>query len=165
MPNTPILSDISRKNKLKLFSKVLNQNDLVLEVGSGEGWFAQQLKKMGHRVVSVDIAGTADIVGDINDWQNLGLKRGQFDAVVALELIEHVDCLESLKSLCKKDGYIMLSSPHPNWDWVMKILEALNLTQKRTSPHDNLTDFKKIAMPYFVNMRPAYIHQVAIFKN
>ena len=59
----------------------------------------------------------------------------------------------------------MLSSPHPNWDWFMEILEKLKLSQARTSPHINLTNFDHIPLTPIVKKRPAYIHQVAIFKN
>jgi hypothetical protein len=38
----------------------------------------------------------------------------------------------------------MLTSPVPEMDWAMKILEALRLNQRRTSPHDNLVDFRTI---------------------
>jgi len=65
----------------------------------------------------------------------------------------------------QKDGLIMLSSPHPRWDWLLKILENLGLTQKRTSNHSNLTDFNKIKLEPVVLSRPLYVHQVAIFRN
>ena len=80
-------------------------------------------------------------------------------------LIEHVDCLEALRSICKIGGLIMLSSPHPHWDWVMKILESAHLNQKRTSAHDNLTDFNDIDLPAVVRQRPMFVHQVAILRN
>ncbi len=104
-------------------------------------------------------------MGSILDWKSLGLQKDYFDAVVALEVIEHVDCLEAICDLCKKDGLIMLSSPHPRWDWLMKILESLRLTQKRTSEHINLTDFTKINLKPLNIRRRLYIHQAAIFLN
>ncbi|HOP60561.1 MAG TPA: class I SAM-dependent methyltransferase [Candidatus Saccharicenans sp.] len=161
----PILSEISRRRKLKLLLKYLKPESYILEVGAGDGWFSSQLKQHGHRAVTLDLRGPADIVGDIMDWQVLGLDSESFDAVIALEVIEHVDCLEALCNLCKKDGLIMLSSPHPRWDWLLKILENLGLTQKRTSKHSNLTDFNKIKLEPAVLSRPLYIHQVAIFRN
>jgi 2-polyprenyl-3-methyl-5-hydroxy-6-metoxy-1,4-benzoquinol methylase len=161
----PLLSDVSRNNKLKLIEKHCTRQDSILEVGSGSGWFAANLRQHGYRVTTLDLAMPADIVGDINQWEQLGIRQGSFDAVIALEVIEHTDCLTALQAVCKVGGLIMLSSPHPKWDWVMKTLEYLRLTQKRTSPHDNLIDFKKITMPSVLNKRPALIHQVAIFIN
>ena len=90
-----------------------------------------------------------------------GLRIGEVEYLV----IEHVDLLTALIRICKHDGLILLSSPHPHWDWVMEYLEHMNLTQKRTSEHSNLTDFKSIPLPAVVLKRPMWIHQVALFRN
>ncbi len=161
----PLLSEISRRNKLRLLKKHCPQGCSILEVGTGSGWFAEQLRKAGYNVTTLDIVGSADIVGDITNWRQLGMSADSFDAVLALEVIEHVDCLSALQELCRPDGLIILSSPHPKWDWVMKLLEILHLNQKRTSDHNNLTDFQSIKMPAKVMKRPLMIHQVAIFIN
>jgi len=165
MKRQPILSELSRRRKLNLLLKHLKPGSQVLEVGAVDGWFSDRLKRKGHHSVTLDLKEPADIVGNILDWQLLGLKKESFDALIALEVIEHVNCLEAICSLCKKDGLIMLSSPHPKWDWLMKILESLRLTQKRTSAHTNLIDFRKINLEPLVLRRPLYIHQLAIFIN
>jgi 2-polyprenyl-3-methyl-5-hydroxy-6-metoxy-1,4-benzoquinol methylase len=161
----PIVSEISRRRKLRLLMKFLQPGASVLEVGAGSGWFSGQLRDHGYAVTTFDLVPPADLVGDINRWQELGIPPHSFDAVVALEVIEHVDCLATLRSVCKVGGLIMLSSPHPRWDWVMKLLELGGLTQGRTSAHDHLTDFADIAMPALLRQRPLLIHQVAIFRN
>lgn len=161
----PLLSELSRQRKFALLEKHLPAQARILEVGTGDGWFARKLRALGHTVVTVDLAPPADVVGDILNWRTLPLGAHAFDAVVALEVIEHVDCLDALRALCKTDGLILLSSPHPRWDWVMKILEAIHLTQRRTSPHCNLTDFSTLALARVAFKRPLWIHQVALFRN
>lgn len=145
--------------------KHLNTEMKILEIGANNGWFTSQLRKHGYDVTTLDIVPPADIIGDINDWETLGINPGSFDVCIGLEVIEHVDCLDSLTCICKPDGLIMLSSPHPNWDWAMKFLEKFKLNQTRTSPHINLTDFNKIPLHSIFKKRPAYIHQVALFVN
>lgn len=161
----PILSEISRHRKLGLLLKHLPPKCSILEVGPGAGWLSGRLREAGFRVTTLDLCGPADIVGDITRWEELGLRPGSFDAVVAMEVIEHVDCLDALRALCRPDGLIMLSSPHPRWDWLMRILERIGLNQQRTSEHTNLTDFSEITLAAKVRKRPLLIHQVAIFIN
>ena len=161
----PIVSELSRNRKLALLAGFLDGRKRILEIGCGDGWFSDRLRRMGHEVVGLDVHGSADLVGDIMDWENLGLARGSFDVIVALEVIEHVDCLTAMTALCRPDGIIFLSSPHPKWDWAMKVLENLGLTQKRTSPHCNLTDFSELPLPILKLKRPLWIHQVGVFRN
>jgi 2-polyprenyl-3-methyl-5-hydroxy-6-metoxy-1,4-benzoquinol methylase len=161
----PLLSEISRRRKFALLAKHLRPGSRVLEVGTGDGWFAGKLRELGSTVVSLDLVPPADVVGDIRCWRDLGLREGSFDAVVALEVIEHVDCLDCLRALCKADGLVLLSSPHPDWDWAMILLERLHLNQRRTSAHSNLTDFESIDLIPVELKRPLFIHQVALFRN
>jgi 2-polyprenyl-3-methyl-5-hydroxy-6-metoxy-1,4-benzoquinol methylase len=161
----PLISELSRRNKLKIFLKHVSPNSSILEVGRGDGWFSSQLQNHGHRVTSLDLVPPADIVGDVLKWKSLGLKAGAFDAVVALEVIEHVDCVQALSDLCRPNGTIFLSSPHPQWDWVMQALEQIGANQKRTSPHDNLIDFQSLPWRPLELRRPAWIHQVGVFVN
>ena len=161
----PLLSEMSRRAKLRLLLKHAPPRATVLEVGPGSSWFARQLRQRGFRVTTIDLAGDADIVGDVNDWERLGIRPHSFDVVIALEVIEHVDCLGALRTICNHGGLILLSSPHPRFDWVMQLLEAAHLTQKRTSPHVNLIDFATIDLPAIVRRRPLRIHQVALFRN
>ena len=161
----PLLSEISRNRKLNLLLSHLKEGMRIMEIGSNAGWFTGQLRDRGFAVTTLDIVPPADIVGDINNWRSLGVEEDSFDCCVALEVIEHVDCIDSLQAICKPQGLIMLSSPHPKWDWAMQILEVCKLNQTRTSPHINLTDFNRIPLKPLVKKRPAYIHQVAIFQN
>ena len=161
----PLVSELSRRRKFNLINEHLAAGSRVLEIGTGDGWFARRLRGAGHEVVTLDLEAPADVTGDILQWRELGLEENSFDAVVALEVIEHVDCLDAICSLCKDDGLILLSSPHPKFDWAMKMLEFFHLTQKRTSPHCNLTDFATIDLGRVEFKRPLFIHQVAVFRN
>ena len=161
----PFLSDISRNRKLAIISRHLQPSSEVLEIGSGDGWFSRRLREQGHRVVTIDLVPPADFVGDVMNWRELGLEPHSFDAIVGLEVIEHVDCTAAIQSLCKHGGCIFLSSPHPNWDWAMKLLEATGLNQQRTSPHSNLVDFRTLPFKQVSLARPAWIHQVGVFQN
>lgn len=159
----PILSRLSRARKLRLLLRRAAPGSRLLEVGVADGWFSARLRKAGHDVTTLDLRPPADVVGDVRDWRRLGLEEGSFDGVVALEVIEHVDCWDDLKALCKPGGWLFLSSPVPRFDGVCRALERLGLTQRRTSEHVNLVDFRRLDLPAEVLQRPLGIHQVGLF--
>jgi len=86
----------------------------------------------------------ADVVGNILQWRELGLLPGSFDVIVAFEIVEHVRCFEVFRQLLKPSGRVLVTTPMPKFDWVMKILEGVGLNQKRTSPHSNLIDLRSV---------------------
>ena len=143
----PLLSQYARKQKLSYFTRELPKNARILEVGCGDGWFGLQLKSAGYKkYVGLDLKGPADIVANILGWKRLGLHPESFDAIIAFELVEHVDCFQEFFDLLKPGGLLMLTSPVPHMDWACKLLERFGLNQKRTSPHDHLLYFRNVRM-------------------
>ncbi|GMO28074.1 MAG: hypothetical protein Pg6A_15860 [Termitinemataceae bacterium] len=140
----PILRDIMRKQRMDYFIRYIGENDKILEIGSGDSWFKDFLYKSGRRnYLSIDIENeSADIMGDILLWRELGLAANSFDVIVAFEVVEHVDCFEACFDLLKKNGRLLLTTPVPHMDWILRIMEAAGLNQKRTSPHNHLVYLK-----------------------
>lgn len=117
----------------------IKSHDAVLEVGSGSGWFKKALAETGRGIYQcIDLQGPADLIGDILQWKDLGLNPQSYDVIVAFEVVEHVDCFAACEQLLKPGGVMLITTPVPHFDWVMKILENVGLNQKRTSPHSNL---------------------------
>lgn len=141
----PALSEIARKRKIEYFLDPLPKTAAILEIGSGDGWVGSYLRSQGWTdYTGLDVTPPADVVGDIREWRRLGLKAESFDAIVAFEVIEHVDIVPDSLALLKPGGKLLLTSPVPHMDWLMKALEHAGLNQRRTSPHSNLTYFKTI---------------------
>ncbi len=138
----PLLSAIARRRKIAHFLAPIPKEAAILEVGSGSGWVGDYLRRngwTGYR--GLDVVGPADLVGDIRQWRSLGLQPESFDVIVAFEVVEHVDCFRECHDLLKPGGRLLLTSPVPRLDWVMKVLEFVGLNQRRTSPHDHLVSF------------------------
>ena len=153
----PPLSDYAQRKKIDYFLRPIPRSAAILEVGSGSGWVGRFLRENGWtNYRGIDFAPPADIVGDIRRWKELGLAPESFDVIVAFEVVEHVACFDACFELLKPGGSLLLTSPVPRMDWACRMLEAVGLNQKRTSPHDNLIDFRNV--PRF---RPVEIRVIA----
>jgi SAM-dependent methyltransferase len=144
----PLLSACAQRRKINYFLKSIPRDSCILEVGSGSGWVGEYFRSNGYTGYrGLNLFGSADIVGDIREWPKLGLKAESFDVIIAFEVVEHVNCFKECYELLKPGGRLMLTSPVPRLDWMMKILEYVRLNQRRTSPHAYLVDFSTV--PYF----------------
>jgi 2-polyprenyl-3-methyl-5-hydroxy-6-metoxy-1,4-benzoquinol methylase len=163
----PFLSAIARRKKVQHFFKDVPKTSKILEIGCGDKWLGHYLAKAGWtNYTGLDIVPPADIIGDIRDWRNLNIPQESFDVIAAFEVIEHVECFKDLYQLLKTNGYLFLTSPRPELDWFCKILENIRLTQKRSSPHAFLINFRNI--PYFYPIKITYmglVSQWGIFRK
>jgi len=129
----------ARKARIRFFLPFLHRDDRILEIGSGDGWFRKAVESaMSVDYTTIDIDAPADIRDDILNWRKHGLQPFSFDAIVAFEIVEHADCFRDIYELLRPGGLVLITTPMPHTDWLLKVLEGLRLTQKRTSAHDNL---------------------------
>ncbi|MFZ0662935.1 MAG: class I SAM-dependent methyltransferase [Acidobacteriaceae bacterium] len=166
-PHVPILSNISRRLKKRFFLDPIGKNDAVLEIGCGDGWVARYLYGRGvSNFVDIDSTPAATIMGDIRDWRALGLKPGSFDAIVAFEVLEHVDCVDDCFTLLKPGGKLLVTSPYPPADKLLKKLEEWHLNQPRTSAHDHLAYFEETNQFAIDRLwRPLMMSQWVVFRR
>ena len=144
----PLLSNIAQRKKIDYFLASLPRDAKILEVGCGSHWVGDYLRGANYTgYLGNDLFPPADIVGDIREWRKLGLQSASLDVIIAFEVVEHVDLFAEAFELLRPGGKLLLTSPIPERDWIMQLLEAIGLNQKRTSPHDHLIDFRTI--PFF----------------
>jgi 2-polyprenyl-3-methyl-5-hydroxy-6-metoxy-1,4-benzoquinol methylase len=162
-----ILSSYARTRKIDYFLKGIPKERRILELGCGSGWVRKYLTTHGwSHYVGLDIAPPADIVGDITDWRALGIEEESFDVILAFEVVEHVDCFDPCYRILKPGGQLMLTSPIPHMDWVMKILEHLGLNQRRKSPHTNLVYFRDVPIFEYKDIKiVGFLSQWGIFTK
>jgi SAM-dependent methyltransferase len=143
----PLITDYARRKKIEFFFDGLPKDISILEVGSGDGWVGEYLRRQGWKnYVGIDLKPPADIVGDLREWRQLGLHAESYDVIVAFEVIEHEVLFQEMFDLLKPGGLLFVTTPVPHMDWVCKTLERLGLNQKRTSPHDHLIYFKDVPL-------------------
>jgi len=137
----------AQRKRLQFFHRYLETGGRFLEVGAGSGWVRDALADIqGAVYTGIDLVPPADIVGDINCWLQLGLKAESFDTIIAFEVVEHVDCFQACFDLLKPGGKMLITTPLPETDWILRITEFLGLNQKRTSPHDHLIHLSRVPL-------------------
>lgn len=142
----PFLSELARRKKIRFFIEPLPKDVRILEVGCGSGSLASYLRAHGWlNYVGLDLRPPADIVGEVREWRSLGLKPESFDVLIAFEVVEHLDGWAAFHALLKPGGKLLVTTPRPDRDWVMRLLETLGLNQPRTSPHDHLVDLNRVS--------------------
>lgn len=105
----------------------------VLEVGCGDGWNCQLLHVAGLDVTGVDwsargialarclVPGAHFAVGDLRESGVRSQLRPPFDAILMVEVIEHIPpsdsaaALRTLHDYLRPDGVIVLTTPSENW--------------------------------------------------
>ena len=107
--------------------QMIGSNQVVLDIGAGEGFFAADLIKNGNRVVGIDNRlepaensvferyFAADLEGGIAPViEQLAGKR--FDRVLLLDVLEHLRRPEQILNQChailKRDGLLVVSVPN-----------------------------------------------------
>lgn len=113
----------------------------ILDAGCGGGLIAEPLARLGANVTGIDQdAGTIETARDHAGQQELEIDykqcalhnltgRHNYDVVLALELIEHVDdqagFVEQLAQLCAPGGLVIVSTLNKTWQsWLFGIIGA-----------------------------------------
>lgn len=153
---------IGQKIKLDLVLKQLRPNDTVLDLGCGTMWLTKYLRSKRYNCQGFADAPPADIIGDIRNYK---FGKRKFDVVVALEIIEHVECIKQIKNILKTGGILIVSTPVPQLDWLCIIFEYLGIFQKRTSEHINLVNINKLPLRKIYTKNLFFINQFGVFSK
>jgi 2-polyprenyl-3-methyl-5-hydroxy-6-metoxy-1,4-benzoquinol methylase len=89
--------------------------DLGSEDGTGENVLHLYMEKHSKKnILSVDYVGKPDLKADLT--KKFPFKEGEFDTIIASEIIEHIDnpldFLKECKRCVKKGGNILLTTPN-----------------------------------------------------
>jgi 2-polyprenyl-3-methyl-5-hydroxy-6-metoxy-1,4-benzoquinol methylase len=109
----------------------------VLDVGCGPGWLAEALRAQGHEVTGVDLAHEAGVESRMHRFVQADLERGlpdevggDFDVVVAADVIEHVrapqQLLTEMAHRLRPGGTVIASVPNIS-HWYPRGRTALGL--------------------------------------
>lgn len=115
-------------------SGVIPLGSKVLDMGAGQGAFSMRLNDLGYQVLAVDQNATCFLPKDIPfvqlDFNDSAAVQefandhaSQFDVVIGMEVIEHVespwDYIRLLSKLATSDGHIIITTPNAD-SWVCR---------------------------------------------
>lgn len=134
--------------------KKLDKNKIkILDVGCGDRYITDKIKKRGYDITGIDNRTTKDCKwitknpDYVMDARKIGFKDDSFDVVIALEVIEHCNCVSEIKRVLKKNGLFFCSTPTPATDWIRKILVAMRALENQDfDGHDHIVDLRKVPM-------------------
>jgi len=112
--------------RYKFASKLIGQSPLldILDLGCNEGYGTLLLTEYGHKVTAIDSDTDAIMWARSNLGENVNFIcedfldkcYGKFDAVVSLDVIEHIEddrkYFETVVSNLKKDGFCIIGTPN-----------------------------------------------------
>ncbi|NJD54191.1 MAG: class I SAM-dependent methyltransferase [Candidatus Methanoperedens sp.] len=154
------------------------ENDIILDVGSGGGYFIRNIAKKSKLVIGLDMSlsntknakrsiGHGNICFVIGDATRSPFKKEVFDKILATEIIEHIEndklFIEECERTLKNRGHIVITTPCTNptlsLDWLRKI-SGVNIkedfghvrggyTKNNLDKLLNQTKFKIIRVSYF----------------
>lgn len=131
-------------------SKLPLPNSKVLDIGCGGGLLTNALAERGHTVVGIDlssksleIAKQSDATKSVSYLEasadNLPFEDHSFDAVCAMDLLEHVEnpakVIEEASRVLKKGGLFFFHTFNRNWlSWLI-IIKGVEWCVRNTPPN------------------------------
>ena len=110
---------------LDLVKKFIPSRAKIVDLAAGEGAFSLTLQRLGHDVTAVDFSGenwkATDIPLELRDLDSefadsLVAEHGKFDAVAAIEIVEHLEnpfrFIRQCAGLLKPGGLMFLTTPN-----------------------------------------------------
>lgn len=161
-------------------SFISGQNNVILDIGCGEGWGEHYLRSKVKCLIGVDYSLEALQKARTRvespwfhyvktDACSLGFKQERFDVVCALEILEHLHKREAflaeVRRVLKKNGYFILSTPNRTYQEKTVAINPYHVKEY------NAIELKALLQRYFriekfcgIASRFRSIEQSALFK-
>lgn len=153
----------AQKLKTKKILPFIDKKMNILDLGCGDMWLTKYLRKNGYKITGFSLTKPADIVGNVKTFK---FKNNHYDVVIALEMVEHVDCFEEIEKMLKPDGLLILTTPTPHLDWFCLLMEKIGIFQSRgDTPHNFLIYMKDVPIFKTVVAKTYFFIQFGVFQK
>lgn len=169
---------IRRDFILQIFNKYVGKNSLVMEVGTGTGYIARELKRNGYNVEISDVhkqfldfrknkAIQKRYQFDINESPFIE----HFDAIGMFDVLEHIEedrnVLKNVRKMLNDDGRVIITVPAHSWLWSRydySHKRRYNLKRIRAIFRDSGFDILE-AKHFFVSITPLLLMRSLIKRD
>lgn len=148
--NEGLFSPFLKNSRFKAVKKLIYPNDTILDVGCGSGDLAQFVNTENYFGYDID-SFSLSLAKNKYPYHHFKKRMPQkkFDKIISLAVIEHVkdpiNFLHTLKKNLKSNGEIILTTPHPAFEWVHDIGSSIGLFSSHASEeHETLINFKSM---------------------
>jgi 2-polyprenyl-3-methyl-5-hydroxy-6-metoxy-1,4-benzoquinol methylase len=113
------------KRRIALLNKICKKTDKILEIGSGHGFFLEEVRKSGFNIMGIEVSKTRREISkkitkskiiNVNLMDGEHLDIGKFDVIVLFHVFEHISeqtsFLKNLKKILNKNGKIIIEVPN-----------------------------------------------------
>jgi methyltransferase family protein len=149
--------------------RIAAPGDRILEVGPGNYFTTDVLRRLGFQVVTVDMdpAAGADMTADLRD---LSLEEESFDVICCFQVLEHIPFADFGKILARLGAasrrYCLLSLPEPGIELgVMLRIPPGWLPRRFRRLGDGIPLFMKVSRSRPMDPRPWPQHQWAVGRR
>ncbi|MFM2357834.1 MAG: hypothetical protein RJA61_571 [Candidatus Parcubacteria bacterium] len=122
------------------------QGKTALDIGARDGYWSEQLKKKGYKVVSLDIEPYYQGTIKCNVEEGIPCDDKTIDLIWCTEVIEHLHnpsfLLKEINRVLTPTGKAILTTPNSDW-WFYKISKLWGWTPKKLQNPDHKQFFKE----------------------
>lgn len=153
----------AQKIKVNMLIPFLKKGMKIIDLGCGDMWLTSFLKEQGYDVVGFSLTKPADIVGNVKKYE---FNNNYYDVVIALEMVEHVDCYKEVFKMLKPNGLFILTTPTPHFDWFCLMMEKMGIFQSRgDTPHSHLIYLRDVPIFKTIVAKTFFFLQFGVFKK
>lgn len=149
--NEGLLSPFLKNARIRAAKKFIFSNDTILDIGCGSGDLAKLVNHNNYFGYDID---TYSLSLAKNKYPNHSFENTipnkKFDKIIALAVIEHVkdpvEFLYNFKKYLNSDGMVILTTPHPSYEWIHDLGVKFGLFSSHASEeHETLINFNSMA--------------------
>lgn len=148
--NEGILSPFLKNARFKAIKKFISSKDKILDIGCGSGDLSQLVNSDNYFGYDID-SFSLSLAKKKYPNHSFGKKlpKSKFDMIISLAVIEHVKdpiyFLHALKKNLNPKGTIILTTPHPAFEWIHDLGAKFGLFSSHASEeHETLINLKSM---------------------